>query len=233
VAFQDAPLLEQWVSFDRKRLRVSVEAEFQSAARRTAVLAGVREQVRRLLPPDWSVELTGPYAVGHEWVRDVQATQLSSFASSLAAVFVLMALHLRSLRFATLALVPTVLPAVAVVGAMGLLGLSLDVGRAMIGAIVLGIGVDDTIHLLDRWRREDRLGHAPAEAMRRAVRFAGRGVITTSLALALGFLSLMVSSWQSVSSFGFFAATGIVFALAADLLVLPALIGAVPARGAR
>jgi predicted RND superfamily exporter protein len=163
-------------------------------------------------------------------VRDVQATQLSSFASSLAAVWILMALQLRSLRLATLALVPTVLPAVAVVGAMGLLGLSLDVGRAMIGAIVLGIGVDDTVHLLDRWRHESRLGRPSGEAMRRAVRFSGRGVVTSSLALALGFLSLMVSSWQSVSSFGFFAATGIVFALAADLLVLPALVGAAPAR---
>ena len=52
----------------------------------------------------------------------------------------------------------------------------------------------------------------------------GRAVVTTSLTLALGFLSLMASAWQTISSFGFFVALAILGALAATLFVLPALI---------
>ena len=48
--------------------------------------------------------------------------------------------------------------------------------------------------------------------------------MTNSLTLALGFLTLMVSPWQSISSFGFFVALTIVGALVSTLLVMPALV---------
>jgi predicted RND superfamily exporter protein len=224
LAFEDPALLERWVSFDRRRVRVSVEAAFLSAARRGAVLEEVHAILERELPAGFGAVVTGPFAVGYDWVRDVQATQLSSFATAFGLVFGVVALYLRSLRLAAAALVPTLLPAVVVLGAMGWLGLSLDVGRAMIAAVLLGLGVDDAVHLLDRYRALRMRGEPPDEAMAGAVRFVGRAVVTTSLALALGFLSLMVSSWQTVSSFGFFVGIGIVFALVADLVVLPALL---------
>jgi predicted RND superfamily exporter protein len=223
IGFEDPSLLESWVSFDRRRMRVSVEAAFQSYAERGRVLDQVRERARGL-PASWSASLTGAYAMGHDWVSDVQATQLRSFATALAVVFLLLLAYLRSLAWALAALIPTLLPAFAILGSMGLLGLSLDVGRSMIAAVILGIGVDDTIHLLDRFRRHLDSGSKRHEAIREAVKAVGRPVITTSLALSLGFLSLMMSSWQTVSSFGFFVGIGIVIALLADLFVLPALV---------
>ena len=98
--------------------------------------------------------------------------------------------------------VPTVLPVVVLLGSMGWLGLSLDVGRAMIAAVIVGIGVDDTVHLLSHFRNRWIAGATAPEAIRQAVLFVGRPVITSSVALSVGFLSLMTSSWQTVSSFG-------------------------------
>jgi predicted RND superfamily exporter protein len=223
LGFHDPDLLERWVSFDRRRVRVSIEAAFQSAARRGAVLKRVNRAVAGL-PPGWEVLLTGPYATGYHWVRDVQETQLRSFLTALVTVFLIVAVYMRSPTWAGIAMIPTLLPAVVTLGAMGLLGLSLDVGRAMIAAVIIGIGIDDTIHLLSSYRERRRLGDSPNAAIREAVRLVGRAVVTTSTALALGFLSLMVSSWQTVSSFGFFVGIGILVALVADLLVLPALV---------
>lgn len=228
VDLQDPALLESWVSFDRAHLRVSVEAEFQSAARRAAALQEVHEKLRALVPPGWGVTLTGPYAVGHDWVRDVQSTQLRSFATAFALVFAVVAVALRSPAWAALAMIPTLLPVVVILGAMGLLGMSLDVGRSMIAAVILGIGVDDAVHLLVQHQRLHAQGAERAEAVRAAVVTVGRPVVTTSVALALGFLALMISPWQTVASFGFFVALGILLALVADLLVLPALVGEAP-----
>ena len=67
-------------------------------------------------------------------------------------------------------------------------------------------------------------GQAAADAIRGAVPHVARALITTSVALSLGFLSLLVSPWQSVANFGALAAAAIMLALLADLLVLPALI---------
>jgi predicted RND superfamily exporter protein len=60
--------------------------------------------------------------------------------------------------------------------------------------------------------------------MRHAVLHVGRAVVTTSVALSLGFLTLMMSAWQTIASFGFFVSLAIMGALAASLFVLPALI---------
>jgi predicted RND superfamily exporter protein len=107
---------------------------------------------------------------------------------------------------------------------MGFAGLSLDVGRAMIAAVVIGIAVDDSIHLLHRYQLERKAGASAQTAMRLALIGTGRPIATTSFALALGFMTLTASAWGTVSSFGFFVSLSILVALAAALFVLPALV---------
>jgi len=230
ITLEDPALLESWLSFDRSRVRVSVEALFQSHASRKKVLREVRAEIARSLPADWSTSLTGQFAMGYDWVSEVQATQLRSFLTAFAIVLLLVAVHVRSLRWSLIAMIPTTLPVVVLLGSMGLLGLSLDVGRSMIAAVIIGIGVDDTVHLLSHFRSCRISGATAPEAIRHAVLFVGRPVVTSSIALAVGFLSLMTSSWQTVSSFGFFVGIGILGALLADLFVFPALVGAVGGR---
>ena len=230
LGFEDPDFVSGWLGFERRHVRLSVDAEFQSFATRSDTLDEVAGVISRGLPAGWAVTQTGPFAMGRDWVRDVQATQLRSFGAAFLGVFGLLWIYTRSFGWALLALAPTLLPVVVILGGMGWLGLSLDVGRAMIAAVVLGIGIDDTVHLLSRFRRERRSGADSAAAIEAAVRGIGRPIVTTSLALALGFLALAASSWQTVSSFGLFVSLGIAGALLADLLVLPALVLAVESR---
>jgi predicted RND superfamily exporter protein/signal transduction histidine kinase len=224
IAFEDPGLLGAWVSFDRTRLRVSAEAPLLSHAAREQVIREVRDAIATDIPREWAVQLSGQLAINFDWVRDVQNTQLRSFPTSVLAVFAMIAIFLRSLRLAAAAMIPTLLPVVVTLGAMGWLGMSLDVGRAMIGTVIIGIADDDSIHILAQYKRRRQEGASPRAAIRGAMLHAGRGVVTTSLALSLGFLTLMASAWQTISSFGFFVALAIVGALAAVLFVLPALI---------
>ena len=97
-------------------------------------------------------------------------------------------------------------------------------GRAMIAAVVIGIGVDDSIHLLGHYKKCRNEGNNAREAIERAILHTGRALVTTSVALSLGFLTLLASAWQTISSFGFFASLAIAGALIATLTVVPALI---------
>jgi predicted RND superfamily exporter protein len=224
VSFEGPRVLSSWVSLDRSKLRISVVARSQSYTRSVEILESVREYVRSKLPSSWTLAFSGEFAINLDWINDVQGTQLRSFPTAFVLVFVMVAIFLRSIRLSVAAMVPTLLPVVVTLGAMGWMGMSLDVGRAMIAAILIGIAVDDSIHLLDQYRRRRAGGDAPREAIRQAVLHVGRAVVTTSLALSLGFLTLMASAWQTISSFGFFVALAILGALAAALFVLPALI---------
>ncbi len=224
LAFDDPDTLGRWLSLDRSRLRISLASLSASHAEREAALVEVRRQVRQALPESWDVRLTGEFAVSHAWVRDLQATQLRSFPIAFGLVFILVSIFLRSWKLGLAAMVPTLLPVVVVLGAMGWLGMSLDVARAMIAAVVIGIGVDDAIHVLSHYKKRRDAGDTSHEAMGAALRHSGRAVVTTSIALSLGFLTLMMSAWQTVASFGLFVAISIIGALVATLLVLPALV---------
>ena len=177
-----------------------------------------------MLPPDWQVTFTGTIAANNTWVPDVQSTQLRSFPTAFVLVFVLASLFLKSPRLGLIAMIPTFVPVVVTLGAMGWMGLGLDIGRAMVAAVVIGIGVDDSIHFLDAYQRYRREGADSREAARGAIRHVGRALVTTSVALSLGFLTLTASAWQTISSFGFFVSLTIMAALAATLFLLPAIL---------
>ncbi len=222
--FEDPGMLSSWLNLDRSRLRISAPAENQSLQERLRLLDSARAYVERALPGDWAVVFTGVLSVGVDWVTAVQNTQLRSFPTAFALVFAMVAIFLGSVRLGLAAMIPTLLPVVVTLGLMGWLGMTLDVGRAMVAAVLIGVAVDDSIHLLSQYQRRRKLGDDPGEAMRRAVRHVGRAVVTTSFALALGFLTLMMSAWATISSFGMLMALAILGALAAALLVLPALV---------
>ena len=228
----DAPeILGQWMSLDRSRLRVSSGAVELTQRQREALMNRIQELAEQTLPVSWGMTVTGAVAVQHDWLRDVQATQLRSFPIAFGIVFLLVSIFLRSWKLGLAAMVPTLLPVVVVLGAMGWLGMSLDVARAMIAAVVIGIGVDDAIHLLAHYKVRREEGDTPQAAMSAALQHTGRAIVTTSIALALGFLTLMMSAWQTVASFGFFVALSILGALVATLLVLPALVFAFAPKG--
>jgi predicted RND superfamily exporter protein len=218
----DPEVLDSWLTLDRTQLRISVDAPEQSYARARELLGSVRAYADDHLPADWRVLLTGQTAMNVYWVTDIQQTQLRSFPLAFALVFAMLALFLGSVPLALAGMLPTTIPVLVTLGTMGFVGMNLDFGRAMIAAIMLGIAVDDSIHVLYHYRRRRNAGSRPREAMTRAILHTGRAVVTTSVALALGFLTLMASAWQTISSFGFFVAVGIVAALVATLYALPA-----------
>ena len=233
LAIGSSSILDPWMTPDRSRLRVSVDAPLESFSARRRILREVNTILESELRPGWEATLSGMLTINHDWVRDIQSMQLRSFPAAFGLVFVMVALFLQSVRLGLASMVPALLPVVVTLGAMGWMGMTLDVGRAMIAAVVIGIAVDDSIHLLSRYKSCRDRGDPPSLAIRGAVQHVGRALITTSLALSLGFLTLMLSAWQTISSFGFFVAIAIMGALFATLLVLPALIfvAASPRRG--
>lgn len=219
----DEGATSRWLDSTGHHLRISVQAEKtpQDVLRR--VMDQVASQLGEL-PVGWRGEATGPLAVVHDMIDDIRTTQLESFATAALAVWLLVALFLRSPVWAAMALVPTALPVLMTTGAMGLAGIPLDVGSAMVAAVVLGIAVDDAIHVLVHFRKQRQIGESASAAVVHAIEHVGRALATTSLALCIGFSALAFSPWQSVASFGAVSAVAILGALVAVLLVLPALV---------
>jgi predicted RND superfamily exporter protein len=150
--------------------------------------------------------------------------QVIGLLFTLACLWISMAVGFRSARLATLGMVPNVVPCVLLYGGLALSGRPLSVGSAMIGSVLLGLIVDNTIHYLHGYRRARLLGSGVPGSLRRAYRRSGRAIVVTSLVLALGFAAGISGELVTTREFGVLAAGTILLALAADLLLLPAVV---------
>ena len=151
-----------------------------------------------------------------------------SLGKGLAAAFllisILMGIVFRSFKMVIIALVPNLLPLIAIGGIMAIFGIDLKMSTSIIFTIAFGIAVDDTIHLLSRYRLELLNGRSKSQALRNAYVFTGKAIILTSIILFGGFISLCFSSFQSTFYIGILVTLTLAFALIFDLTILPALL---------
>jgi hypothetical protein len=149
---------------------------------------------------------------------------LRSYAFALLVITPLMMLLLGSLRRGLVSMVPNLIPVVAVLGLMGWLGIPLDSTTMMVGAMVIGIAVDDTIHFMHKFQGYfDETGDLET-AVGETLRTTGSALLFTSLVLALGFSVFALGEMSNVRVFGLLLSFASVVAFLADLLVAPALL---------
>ena len=119
-----------------------------------------------------------------------------------------------------LSLLPNVFPVFILFGTMGLAGIPLNIGTAHGGGCeAIGIAVDDTLHFMTRYNKEMLRLKDQEQAMEVCIHAEIRPVISTSLALALGFAVLAFSEFTTIIQFGLLSALVMVAALAGDLLL--------------
>jgi predicted RND superfamily exporter protein len=104
------------------------------------------------------------------------------------------------------------------------MGTPLTYTSVLVFTMALGIAVDDTIHLVFRYRRERREARPNLDAVRNAYRAVGPAMLTTTTIFTLGFASLWVSDIPQHHSLALLCAVAMVLALVGDLLILPALL---------
>ena len=163
-------------------------------------------------------------------------SQIRSILLAFAIVGLSMCLMFKSLRFGLFAFIPNMTPLLLVLGAMGWLDLKIDVATVMIGSILLGLIVDDTVHFLARYRLEERraLDEGDPNYIERGLRAAGvstgRALLSTTVILACAFWTQLFASFRVNQTFGLLAGIAIVIALFCDLVVLPAVIRLAPMK---
>ena len=129
----------------------------------------------------------------------------------------------RSFKVAIVSIVPNMFAAGVIIGLMGLIGLPLDLMTITVAAITIGIGVDDTIHYVHRFKEEFKKDENYIEAMKRSHKSIGMALYYTSLTIIFGFSILMASNFMPTVHFGMLTGLAMFVALIANLTLLPVL----------
>ena len=117
------------------------------------------------------------------------------------------------------------MPLIFTAAVMGFFGIALKPSTLLVFSIAFGISVDDTIHLLAKYRQElDLLGWNMREAVLLAVRETGVSMMYTSIVLFFGFLMFFASDFEGTRALGILVSTTLLVAMLTNLVLLPSML---------
>lgn len=149
--------------------------------------------------------------------------QIISLFLSLFMIGGIVALFFRSVVAGLLSAAPLAMAISILFGLMGFFKIELNVATAILSAIMIGVGVDYTIHFLWRYRDEIKKGKSYEEAISITLITTGRGIIFNALSVVIGFLVLFLSGFRPLQYFGFLITVSISACLIGALLILPSI----------
>lgn len=175
--------------------------------------------------PGIKAHLSGRVNVDYHWIKRLGESHVVSVAISLLLVWLMATISFRSAIAGTIALLPVVTTILMIYAVMGFSGIWLSVGTSMFAAISIGLGVDFSIHTIERLQtllRDTRI--SMDEAITKLYPSTGRALLFNFAALALGFGVLTTSKVVVLHEFGVLVAVAIATSFLSSMTVLPALV---------
>jgi predicted RND superfamily exporter protein len=191
------------------------------AAAKSQLISEVRDAAQAAFP---GAQVTGYYVLLNQLIESLLRDQWVTFSVAAVAILAMMTVAFRSAALALATLIPNALPVLLLFGAMGWLGIKVNMGAAMIAAVSLGLSVDGSIHYVMSYQRARREGFTLVAALESVQATVGRAAIFATLALVVGFATLCYSDFIPTIYFGALVSLSMIGGLLGNLLVLPLLI---------
>lgn len=208
--------------FEHTRLVLSLNVHGTRAI--TAAMDKIHDRLKSHPLPGLRVDIGGEARLFADQSDMLISGQLSSFAGAFGQIFVFMAILWRSVAAAGICMIPNLAPLYFVFVLMGAAGIHIDVATIMIASVVLGITVDDTIHLYHGYKERLASGMPAVHAIARSFESTGPAVMGISVLLISQFAMLAMSNFIPTANFGLMTAIGLFSGQAFELLLLPALL---------
>ena len=219
-------LFDPYLSDDGNQLRISFRVfESYPELKRNQLIEQIKyDLVKEIGLKPSQVKLTGLLVLYNNVLESLIRSQVLTIGVVFLAITLMFLVLFRSVRYALVAIVPSIIASSGVLGLMGLLNIPLDVMTITIAAICIGIGVDHSIHYIHRFREEIDNNESRTQAIRNAHLSTGQAIYFTSIIIIVGFSILGLSNFIPTIYFGIFTAFAMAIALIANLTLLPVLL---------
>lgn len=174
---------------------------------------------------DCKITLTGMTSV-YMRINDSLVNSLySSLTIAVIMVILIVGVILKSMSKGVYAAVPIIATIFLLFGVMGVFGIPLDIATVLVGSIVLGIGVDYSIHVISGFNFFMKVNNNDvAIAIEKTIMSSGKAVIINVLSVAAGFLVLIFSQLIPLQNFGILIAICMIGSGAGSLTLLPVIL---------
>ncbi|RLA69809.1 MAG: RND family transporter [Epsilonproteobacteria bacterium] len=219
-------ILSPYVDIEHNQVRFSTRiVDSNEALRRNALLEKIRSDLEHMINPKVAtVQLSNLMVLYNNMLQSLFHSQITTLSLVLLILFMMFLALFRSVKLTLIALTVNIIPIGIIFGFMGWLQIPLDIMTITIAAIAMGIGVDDTIHYIHRFKVEFSKNKFYPDVMKRTNNSIGNAMYYTSLTVIIGFSILVLSNLIPTIYFGLLTMLVMAAALISNLILLPKLL---------
>ena len=209
---------------DQIRIVARVKETMNGLERNQLILDIKKSLVENFYFDEGDFYFTGTFSLYNNLLQSLFSSQIKTIFTVFSIIFVLFVIVFRSISVALIAVIPNTLPSLIILGLMGLIGIPLDIMTITIAAIAIGIGIDNAIHYISRFKTELLVDGDFVSSMYRAHNSIGVSMFYTAATVAIGFVVLILSHFIPSIYFGIFMAIAMLSAVIVNLTLLPKLL---------
>lgn len=219
-------ILSPYVNIEHNQARFATRiVDSNEALRRNSLLEKINYDLSHMIDPHVAtVQLSNLMVLYNNMLQSLFHSQITTLSLVLLILFLMFLLLFRSLQLTLIALTVNIIPIGIIFGFMGWLHIPLDIMTITIAAIAMGIGVDDTIHYIHRFKVEFAKDNVYQNVMQRTNNSIGNAMYYTSLTVIIGFSILTLSNLIPTIYFGVLTMLVMAAALISNLILLPKLL---------
>ena len=215
--------LEEIVDSQFTKTRLSIKAPWVDSVEYVEMI----DELQTLLDAEFkdiaSVSITGTLPILSTTITKSIESSIESYIIAFIVIAILMVLLIGNFKLGLLSMIPNLTPIMFGVAFMVVFDLPLDMFTILIGAIAIGMVVDDTIHYMHNFKRYYILHNDVDEAIRLTLHSSGRAIFITSMVLSSGFLVFMFASMTNLFNFGLITGITVIVAMITNLTLTGAL----------
>ncbi len=216
--------LANYISSDYSRANLEIRTKLIA----TSIFDKLVDRLDEYLKTQHNLEVVPSVnGIGALWLKLIDyivESQVRGFLLAFTVIATMMCLLFKSFKLGMLSMIPNLTPVFVTLGLMGWAGITLDYTKLLVGCVAISIAVDDTIHLVTRFRHEFLQKGNYGEALTASMKDVGRAISITSMVLVSGFLVFLLSAMDSIFYFGILLVVTLSLALIADFFLMPALV---------
>ncbi len=216
-------VLSDVVDSEYLNLNLAVTISSNSTTEEEKLLQSIEDYAVRQFPQGFSMTSSGMVPINVATSNEVVTSQIRSLSGSILAVFLMLALIFRSVSRGLMGMIPLVFTVLFNFGVMGFFGVHLDIGTALVSSIVIGIGVDYSIHYLSSMFHELADGTELHDAISNTVRRSGKAITSNAVTVGFGFLALSVSEFLPLVTLSWMIWLTLNISALATMILIPAL----------
>lgn len=216
--------LEDVVDSMFSKARITFKLPWMEAGQYTKLSSEIVSMVEDELGKNVEVSVTGMVPLFQRTLSAAMDSMAVSYVVAFMLIAIMMSILLGSVKIGLTSMLPNILPVIMSLGFMSMVGMPLDMFTMLVGAIVIGLSVDDTVHFFHNFARYHHMGHNIKESVEYTMVGTGRALVATTIVLSLGFYVYMFATLNNLINFGILAGGAITIALFSNILLGPALL---------